>query len=281
LSPKFTFLERRMQSFFRRNLVHGMQSVVWLLATVTFAVAVRAQQPQFVPPEPVRDIAEIQAMASEFTFVRVVYSDKSSRAGASVMGQGAWTTDAPEAENEFSKQVEKRLGLTAKASRNLRLTDPELAKYPMIYLVEGGRLRLSDQEVAALRSYLTGGGLLIVDDFWGDEEWAALASELGRVLPGRQIIDLPADHEIFSAYYAIKSRPAVPGLAELMAGRASAEPHYRGIPAEDGRLLAILLHNLDFGDAWEHFADSNYPVESSLGGAVPIGINILVYALKN
>lgn len=270
-----------MQSLVRRNLVHGVQSAAWLLATVTFAVAVRAQQPQFVPPEPVRDIAEIRALASEFTFVRVVYSDMTGRAGASEMGRGAWETDAPEAENEFSKQVEKRLGLTAKASRNLTLTDPELAKYPMIYLVEGGRLRLSDEEVAALRRYLTGGGLLIVDDFWGDEQWAALVSELRRVLPDRPIIDLPADHEIFNAYYAIKSRPAVPGLAEVIGGRDFGEPHYRGIPAEDGRLLAILLHNLDFGDAWEHVADPEYPVEASLGGAVPIGINILVYALKN
>jgi hypothetical protein len=280
LNPKFPFLDHRMPSLARRNVARGMQSLVCLLATATFAVAVRAQQPHFVPPEPVRDIAKIQALASEFTFVRVAYSADTGRAGASALRSGSWATDAPEAELHFSRQVEKRLGLKARDSRVLTLTDPELSKYPLIYLVEGGRMRLSDKEVAALRKYLTGGGFLMVDDFWGDEQWAALASELGRVFPDRPIIDLPADHEIFSAYYAIKSRPAVPGLAELTR-RDSAEPHYRGIAAEDGRLLAILLHNLDFGDAWEHVDNPEYPVESSLGGAVPIGINILVYALMH
>jgi hypothetical protein len=253
LSRPFSILDRLMKSRARRNQVRGMQALACLLAVATSAVHVRAQQPPFVPPEPVREIAEIQALASDFTFVRIAYSRETDEPSA---GVEAWATDAPEAEFHFSRQVEERLGLTARESRVLTLTDPELAQYPMIYLVEGGQLRLSD------------------------EEWAALASELRRVFPDRPIIDLPADHEVFSAYYAIKSRPAVPGLREL--GRDSAEPHYRGIPAEDGRLMAILLHNMDFGDAWE-FVDTPelYPVESSLGGAVPIGINMLVYALMN
>jgi hypothetical protein len=65
-----------------------------------------------------------------------------------------------------------------------------------------------------------------------------------------------------------------------MSGRAAAEPRYRGILADDGRLMAILLFNMDFGDAWEHIDDPDYPVESSRS-AVAMGINFLVYALMN
>jgi hypothetical protein len=36
---------------------------------------------------------------------------------------------------------------------------------------------------------------------------------------------------------------------------------------------------LDFGDGWEHISDPDYQVEISLGWAVAMGINILVYAL--
>jgi hypothetical protein len=45
--------------------------------------------------------------------------------------------------------------------------------------------------------------------------------------------------------------------------------------------MAILCHNHDFGDAWEHIDDPWYPKEMSLGYGVPMGINIVVYALSH
>jgi hypothetical protein len=39
--------------------------------------------------------------------------------------------------------------------------------------------------------------------------------------------------------------------------------------------------NMDFGDAWEHVDDPRYPKEASLRGAIPMGINIVVYALSH
>jgi hypothetical protein len=260
------------------------------MAAATLAGSVCAQQPDFGLPMPVRDAAEVQALANDFTFVRIAYSSPSptspaARAAApgedaNALRAGSWATDYPEAEFQFSRQVEERLRLTAADSKILTLTDPTLSQYPMIYLVEGGRMRLGGEEVATLRDYLVGGGFLVVDDFWGAEEWVALVAELRRVFPDRPIIDLPADHDVFSAFYPISSRPAVPGFVEFRSGRAAAEPRYRGILADDGRLMAILLFNMDFGDAWEHIDDPDYPVESSRS-AVAMGINSLVYALMN
>ena len=53
----------------------------------------------------------------------------------------------------------------------LELTDPELVNYPFIYILEPGRLVFNDEEVEALRRYLLNGGFLMVDDFWGEDEW--------------------------------------------------------------------------------------------------------------
>jgi hypothetical protein len=45
--------------------------------------------------------------------------------------------------------------------------------------------------------------------------------------------------------------------------------------------MAIFCHNADFGDAWEYADRPEYPREISLGLAIPMGINIVVYALSH
>lgn len=146
---------------------------------------------------------------------------------------------------------------------------------------------MSDAEVAGLRNYLLGGGFLMVDDFWGEEEWESLGAELRRVFPNREPVELSSDHEIFRSFYEFKEKPHVPSFTALHQANAvendAAEPHYFGFLDDTGRLMAVLCHNLDFGDAWEseHSPSPAYPREISLGRAVPMGVNIVVYALSH
>jgi len=43
---------------------------------------------------------------------------------------------------------------------------------PFVSVVEPGHVQpLTEREAAVLRDYLLNGGFLMVDDFWGDEEW--------------------------------------------------------------------------------------------------------------
>jgi len=46
----------------------------------------------------------------------------------------------------------------------IAIDDPELFRYPVAFLVEGGFLTLTPKEAAALRKYLLKGGFLIIDD---------------------------------------------------------------------------------------------------------------------
>jgi len=169
----------------------------------------------------------------------------------------------------------------------LQLTDPELFKYPFIYIIEPGGMTLSDAEVAALREYLLRGGFLMVDDFWGEAEWENFAFEFGRVFPDRPIEDIPLEHEIFNIVYKIKKKPLIPSVHAYQNGNwterwDALEAHYRGVKDDNGRLMTVICHNTDLGDGWEQEGtDPGYFEEYSERYAYPLGINIVTYAMTH
>ena len=108
-----------------------------------------------------------------FTFARVIF--QSDRPANSRWGFGRWLgwwVDYPDADLNLSYRLQQLTSIrTDPDGRVLKLTDPDLADYPLIYLEHAGYMRLSDNEVAALRKYLANGGAVFVNDFWGSEEW--------------------------------------------------------------------------------------------------------------
>jgi hypothetical protein len=252
----------------------------WLTLSLTLVVSsLQAQQTEpmeaeFEMPVPIRSVQQIPFKTSAFTFVRVQYSSGPSGRG----NRGAWLTDWPEADRVFSSQVERLTGLaTNPDGLQLSLTDPVLQQYPFIYIVEAGQMALSDEETMSLRDYLLGGGFLMVDDFWGDYEWEIFITQFRRAFPDRELVELSAEHDIFRSFYEISELPQAPGRG----GARSGEPRLWGLSDDDGRLMAIVCHNYDFGDAWEHLDDPWYPRAISMGQAIPMGVNIVVYALSH
>ena len=217
-------------------------AISWLvLALVVPVSGVYAQEEL---PVPIRNTDDIQFKTSTFTFVRVQYSGVSS---------GAWMTDWPAADRNFSAHMQNLTGLsTNDDGLVVELTDSNLSRYPFIYIVEGGRMRLSDAEATGLRNYLLGGGFLMVDDFWGEEEWESLRAELRRAFPDREPVELSTNHEIFRSLYEFDQKPQIPPIEAVnrentREGRLGAEHHYFGLLDDTGRLMAILCHNSDFG----------------------------------
>lgn len=258
-------------------LKYGGASRFFLATSVTFFISfAHAQQDEpattdFEMPTQIGSAAGIQFQAP-FTFVRIQYSGPDNRT------RGGWLTDYPDADRAFSREFERLTGVaTNSEGLTLRLTDLALLAYPFIYIVEAGQMALSDDEAASLRNYLLGGGFLMVDDFWGEYEWEIFSAQFRLAFPDRALTPLSVDHEIFRSFYEITEKPQAPGRGGARAG----EPQLWGISDDDGRLMAIICHNYDFGDAWEHIDDPWYPREFSMGQAIPMGINIVVYALSN
>jgi hypothetical protein len=217
----------------------------------------------------------------EFYFTRAAY-------GGAYRGYWgrSWATDYPKADRQFMLGVRRLLShLDASEYENpVRLDDPELCRFPFLYAVEVGYMSLSEPEVQGLRHYLRAGGFLVVDDFWGSQEWANFESEIRRVLPEARIIDLPLDHPVFSAFYDIKELLQVPNIGNAMRGHTSERdgftPFYRGIVDDEDRLMVMINANTDLGDAWEWAERPEYPLNYSTF-AYQIGVNLIVYGMSH
>ena len=116
-----------------------------------------------------------------------------------------WWVDYPDADLNLSYRLQQLTSIkTDPDARVLKLSDPALTDYPLIYVEHAGYIRLSDEEIAALRTYLLNGGTLLVNDFWGAEEWNGFAAEINRVLPGRGWTELTTDHPVFNCVYDLR-----------------------------------------------------------------------------
>ena len=226
-----------------------------------------------------------------FTFVRIRY------ASGSAWGRQKWITDWPDADVNLSWRLQQMTSLKVDPNgKIIELTDPELFRHPFIYIVEPGELTFLDEEIPILRRYLLNGGFLMVDDFWGDEEWDNFASEIKRVFPDREIVDLPRTHPIFHCVFDLPDDlslqcPTIDrGAASEFDGITWESNHFgdtrtvhmRGIHDDQGRLCVMICHNTDNGDGWEREGESHYYFkEFSEKKAYPLTINIIFYAMTH
>ena len=221
-----------------------------------------------------------------FTFLRVQFDQGN-------YGRGGWRTDLPDSDLNFSWRLQQMTSMKVDPDgRILRVTDPELADFPFLYIVEPGGLTLSDEEVLALRRYLLNGGFLMLDDFWGEREWANCQRVLREVFPDRSFAELPLDHPIYHCVFEIQTKGQVPNVGDGVASQYNGgvtwerpdarEVHHRGIVDDQGRLMVIATHNTDNGDGWEREGESDYYFHNfSEKIAYPLGINILFYVMTH
>src|SRR5579883_233644 len=162
-----------------------MRSWQLLLAAVVFA---QRFQPTEEEPRP------IFPKNAEYHFVRLEYTDlpqyhrRFGFASRDGRGEGWWLVDWPDADDHFSTGVQRLTRIDTGEPVHFRLTDDRLFDYPWIYATQTGWWGLSDKEIERLREYLLRGGFLVVDDFWGPEQWEIFAGTMARVLPGHEIV---------------------------------------------------------------------------------------------
>jgi hypothetical protein len=224
-----------------------------------------------------------------FTFARIIYK-MNDRPAPVWLG---WVNDYPDSDLNLSYRLQQLTSLKVDPDgRVLKLADPDLVNYPLIFMAQPGHMELRDEEVPILRKYLLGGGVLMVDDFWGTAEWESFEYEMNRVLPGRQWTELPMDHPIFHFVFdlkAPKNNLQVPTIQLWERGgityRGSADTrdfHVRAWLDDKQRIMVIALHNTDTGDGWEREGESiDYFQTFSETRAYPLGINIVFYIMTH
>jgi hypothetical protein len=229
-----------------------------------------------------------------FVFCRLAFNNAPYGDG------GGWGVDYPRADLNFPF----RLGELTEApiSRDERgepnhvvvtLTDPHLFDCPFVMMTEPGGAGFTDEEAGKLREYLEKGGFLWADDFWGEYAWQVWENEIRKALPSGEypIVDLPRDHPIFNIQYLIKEIPQIPsinfwfgsGFQTSERGYDSAIPHVRAIMDHDhdDRVMVLMTHNTDFGDAFEREGEDRRYFDTFAAKGYGFGVNVYLYAMTH
>ncbi len=222
-----------------------------------------------------------------FTFARVQYNTGGFR------GRGGWNNDFPDCDWNFSARLQELTSYRVDPNGVVvRLTDPELFEHPMVYMSNPGSLVLTEREVVGLRRYLLNGGFLLADDFWTRRAWEQVRSQIKRVFPDREPVELTRDHEIFHIVYELEGKLQVPSIFAWQQGdsfeywhgdpEGDEDPHFWGLQSDDGHLMALFCHNNDIGDGWEREGENTeYFKQYSERVSYPLGINIVTYVMTH
>lgn len=228
-----------------------------------------------------------------FTFARLRYD--SEHGGRSYYRRfSKWATDYPDADLNFSYRLQQLTSLQVNPLGVIVDIEPDqLRHYPFIYMIEPGDISITDPEAQTLREYMLNGGFVMVDDFWGIEEWATFYRAFKQIWPDREFEEIPIEHEIFHIVFPLKVKPQIPSVGHALAGRSqgitfewdkpgSEHVHYRGVFDDKRRLMMLICWNTDLGDGWEEEGtDPWYFQEFSEKYAYPLGINVIFYALTH
>jgi hypothetical protein len=238
-----------------------------------------------------------------FTFARVIFHSDSSFASQRGFGPRlGWWVDYPDADLNLSWRLQQLTSIRADPdARVLKLTDPALWDYPLLYMEHAGYMRLSDEEVEILRKYLSSGGAILVNDFWSSAEWDGFAAQFKRVFPNRSWTELTMEHPIFHCVFDLRGpmhRLRVPTMQfwnedfdpsdpespphRLFRGEGSEEMSVRALFDEAGRMIVLAIHNSDVSDGWEREGENDiYFNRFSDKIAYPLGINIIFYLMTH
>ena len=282
MRPASSYTRRVKRLAVRSGILLGLVGFL-LLASANAAQFGRGRQaPRLVPPG---------SYTGSFLFCRISFRNQAGGDG------GGWNVDYPRSDVNLSFRLAEltKTPISHDASGEIRhiiirLTDPELYQCPFVMMTEPGGAYLDPLEAAALRDYLLKGGFLWADDFWGERAWAVWAGELAKALPPpHQIVELELDHEIFHTLYDVKEKLQVPAIGFWVGGRGvtsergydSAVPHVRAILDDKRRIMVLMTHNTDFGDAFERETDDReYFIEFAARGYA-FAVNALIYAMTH
>jgi len=212
-----------------------------------------------------------QRYDGKFVFVRMSYPYFRNNAAP-------WSHDYPNGEWNFLKILTAISNVSAHVNESniMAFGDPEIFKFPVIYLCEPGFWSMSDAEVVNLRTYLQKGGFLIVDDF-PYQHWGNFDVQMSRVFPEGKFIDLEPKHPIFHSFFEINSFDIIPQY--YMQGR----PIFRAIFEDNNpekRMLVMVNYNTDISEYWEFSQTWRMPVAET-NEAFKLGINEFIYGITH
>ena len=265
----------------RRFVAAGAALLAALLAALT-AAPLGAQRVGAPAPGEGVDAVHNVPYDGRFTFARIRFDPMGGERDFFGRRDLKWDHDFPRAERNFMRILRELSTIRPymEGGNVFALGDPELFKYPVAYMSEPGFWAPTDDEAAALRTYLEKGGFIIFDDFFG-AHWFNFETQMRKVLPQARPVPLEATHPIFDSFFHIDRAELANERSPY--GGERGRPQFLGIFEDNDptkRLLAIVNYNNDVGENWE-WSDAGYiPVEIT-NEAYKLGVNYVVYAMTH
>ena len=208
----------------------------------------------------------------KFVFVRMSYATWGR-------GQQPWAHDYPWGERRFMTIMTAVSNIDAHVNESsiMSFSDPEMFKFPVIYLVEPGYWQLSEQDAKSLRDYLLKGGFLIVDDF-PRQQWGNFEFQMTKVFPDGEWQELTADHPVFHSFFDIDSLDLVPPAYNL-----GGPPTYIALFEENNvnkRMYVMVNYQQDISEFWESNPTGLQMIDAT-NQAFKLGVNEFIYGITH
>lgn len=255
-----------------------MRRAIRALSVVMVAVAIALAAPAMAQRFSQNSTAiDNVAYDGRFVYARLKYEPMP---GAGFRGQmdPMWNHDYPRSDRIFPQILAELTSMHARydASNVFTADDPELLKFPVVYLCEVGAWRPSDAEVLGLRRYMLKGGFVLVDDFSG-RDWDNFATQLERVVPGLHPIKLDLAHPMYDAFYRIENLDFDRGFQQ------GGEPEFYAVFEDNDptrRALMVINYNFDVSEYWEFATTGRAPIVAT-NEAFRLGINYVMYSFTH
>ncbi len=197
---------------------------------------------------------------------------------------GGWDA-APRALRNLLLALNRSVGMTAATKHlNLPATDPNLFKYPILYMHGRNRFQMSRREREPLQQYLYRGGVLFADACCSSAQFDRSFQQLmEQMFPDKKLNRIPKGHEMFTTSIGydittVRRRGSEANNRKVALNTVvkQTEPFLQGIEI-DGR-YAVIYSRYDISCALEGQASvacTGYVPED----AVKIGVNVVLYAM--
>lgn len=186
-------------------------------------------------------------------------------------GGGAdWYND-PSAEVNLLNFIKQNTNIKVDARYQfVDISSDEIFAYPFLFMTGHGNVVFSGDDVRRLRTYFENGGFLYIDDDYDLDK--ALRSEMKKVFPENDFIELPFSHPIYNIVYRFEN--GVPKTHK----HDEKPPQGLGIFVGE-RLAVYYTYESNPSDGWADAEVHNNP-PGVREEALKFGTNIVVFALS-
>lgn len=184
-------------------------------------------------------------------------------------GGGDWYV-SPTALPNLIRFCNKNLGTNINEEETVvDVGSKDIFNYPFVHLTGHGNILFSPSDAENLRTYLSGGGFLNINDSYGMDKF--VVKEMKKVFPELDFMELPVSHPIYHQKYDFPN--GIPKIHE----HDGEAPQGLGLIYK-GRLVCYFNTESDLGDGWEDPEVHNDTPETRQK-ALKMGSNILQYVL--